>query len=280
MPLVLLAVERAAAGAGRRAGSAADLLAAAVAGRDAGADRAWRSRRCAGGARGERPPLAVLAVPARRGAAGGVLRRARADRRRVGAGRARSTRPASQATWSWPWWAIVLTLRRSPCPPRSRTACRRPAGRSSPCACGRSRRWRSTCAPVGTFPYHAFQGLAIPLVDARGPGRRVASGRGRGRRSSSACLALMIAAGHRAQVQRRGELRSARPATRTSCSRASSARSTRSSATRGRAACSRRPTAATCSRTGPGARCTSARCRGRRTGTRACARRARCSRAT
>ena len=34
-------------------------------------------------------------------------------------------------------------------------------------------------APVGTFPYHAFQGLAIPLADARRAGRPARSGRGR-----------------------------------------------------------------------------------------------------
>ena len=34
-------------------------------------------------------------------------------------------------------------------------------------------------APVGTFPYHSFQGLAIPLAILAVQGVAVASGRGR-----------------------------------------------------------------------------------------------------
>jgi hypothetical protein len=74
-----------------------------------------------------------------------------------------SNAAGSQPTWSWPWWAIALTL----------------APLALPAALayhGRIRDWQEIAVrvwpfaalvvyllPFGTFPYHAFQGLAIPL---------------------------------------------------------------------------------------------------------------------
>ncbi len=74
-----------------------------------------------------------------------------------------SNAAGSQATWSWPWWAIVLTL--APLAVPAALAYRTPA-----------RDWQAVALrvwpfaalvvylqPAGTFPYHSFQGLAIPL---------------------------------------------------------------------------------------------------------------------
>jgi hypothetical protein len=74
-----------------------------------------------------------------------------------------SNAAGSQPTWSWPWWAIALTL--APLALPAALAYR-----------GRIRDWQEIAVrvwpfaalvvyllPVGTFPYHAFQGLAIPL---------------------------------------------------------------------------------------------------------------------
>jgi hypothetical protein len=70
----------------------------------------------------------------------------------------------NQATWSWPWWAIVLTLLPLALP--AALAYRiRPAGWQEIAV----RAWPLAAlavylAPVGTFPYHAFQGMTIPLA--------------------------------------------------------------------------------------------------------------------
>jgi hypothetical protein len=74
-----------------------------------------------------------------------------------------SNAAGSQPTWSWPWWAIVLTL--APLAVPAALAYR-----------GRVRDWQEIAVrvwpfaalvvyllPFGTFPYHSFQGLAIPL---------------------------------------------------------------------------------------------------------------------
>ena len=74
-----------------------------------------------------------------------------------------SNAAGSQPTWSWPWWAIVLTL--APLAVPAALAYRLPA-----------RDWQAVALrvwpfaalavylqPGGTFPYHSFQGLAIPL---------------------------------------------------------------------------------------------------------------------
>ncbi|MEA2333260.1 MAG: hypothetical protein QOH58_3398 [Thermoleophilaceae bacterium] len=69
----------------------------------------------------------------------------------------------AQTEWSWPWWAIVLTV--LPLAAPAALAYRLPA-----------RSWQDVAVrvwpiaallvflqPSGTFPYHAFQGLALPL---------------------------------------------------------------------------------------------------------------------
>jgi hypothetical protein len=74
-----------------------------------------------------------------------------------------SNAAGSQATWSWPWWAIALSI--APLVVPAALAYRTPA-----------RDWQSVAVrvwpfaalvvylqPTGTFPYHSFQGLAIPL---------------------------------------------------------------------------------------------------------------------
>jgi hypothetical protein len=74
-----------------------------------------------------------------------------------------SNAAGSQATWTWPWWAIALSV--APLAVPAVLAYRTPA-----------RDWQSVAVrvwpfaallvylqPSGTFPYHSFQGLAIPL---------------------------------------------------------------------------------------------------------------------
>lgn len=75
----------------------------------------------------------------------------------------KSNAAGSQPTWSWPWWAIALTL--APLAIPAAFAYRE-----------RVRDWQGIAVrvwpfaalavyllPLGTFPYHSFQGLAIPL---------------------------------------------------------------------------------------------------------------------
>jgi hypothetical protein len=70
----------------------------------------------------------------------------------------------AQPQWKWPWWAIVLTL--APLAVPGALAYRR----------GLVKTWQDVAVrvwpiaaivvyllPLGTFPYHAFQGLALPL---------------------------------------------------------------------------------------------------------------------
>jgi hypothetical protein len=74
-----------------------------------------------------------------------------------------SNAAGSQPTWSWPWWAILLTLAPLAIPA---ALAYRPRGLG----------WQELAVrvwpfaalvvyllPFGTFPYHSFQGLAIPL---------------------------------------------------------------------------------------------------------------------
>jgi hypothetical protein len=116
--------------------------------------RWWRS--------GERPDLALAAIPAAVGAAAiYYLVLALTDPAWKLAGE--SNAAGSQATWSWPWWAVVLTL----------------LPLAAPAALAyrlRPRSWQDWAVrvwpfaalavylqPAGTFPYHSFQSLAIPL---------------------------------------------------------------------------------------------------------------------
>jgi hypothetical protein len=70
----------------------------------------------------------------------------------------------SQPSWHWPWWAIVLTL--LPLAAAAALAFRLPAPSWQDVAV---RVWPFAALavflqPGGTFPYHAFQGLTIPLA--------------------------------------------------------------------------------------------------------------------
>ena len=111
---------------------------------------------------GVRPDPALLAIPAAVGAAAlYYLVLAATDPAWELAGE--SNAAGSQATWSWPWWAIVLTV----------------LPLAAPAALAyrlRARHWQDWAIrlwpfaallvylqPAGTFPYHSFQGLAIPL---------------------------------------------------------------------------------------------------------------------
>jgi len=69
----------------------------------------------------------------------------------------------SQPSWHWPWWAIVLTV--LPLAAPAALAYRLPAREWQDLAV---RVWPLAALavflqPGGTFPYHAFQGLAMPL---------------------------------------------------------------------------------------------------------------------
>jgi hypothetical protein len=160
MPLVLLATERrrlvlAAAGAllvcwlqPWQGGTLALIVAAVELLR-------WRRAR-------ERPRLTGLAVPAAAcvPAAYYFLLSRTDDAWRLAG---ESNAAGSQATWSWPWWAIALTV--LPLAAPAVLAYRLPADGWQELAV---RIWPFAAlavylAPVGTFPYHAFQGLAIPL---------------------------------------------------------------------------------------------------------------------
>jgi hypothetical protein len=70
----------------------------------------------------------------------------------------------SQSTWSWPWWAIALCLAPLAVPAAFAYRLRAPTWQDVAV-----RAWPPAVlivylAPVGTFPYHALQGLSIPLA--------------------------------------------------------------------------------------------------------------------
>lgn len=74
-----------------------------------------------------------------------------------------SNAAGSQATWNWPWWAIALSL--APLAVPAALAYRLPARDWQQVAV---RLWPFAALvvylqPAGTFPYHSFQGLVIPL---------------------------------------------------------------------------------------------------------------------
>ena len=160
MPLVLLAVERrrlalAAIGAfvvmylQPWQGATLALIVVAVE-----AFQWWRAR--------ERPSLRVLVVPAAAALPAiyyFVL--SKADESWKLASEANAA--GGQPEWSWPWWAIVLTLLPLALP--AALAYRLPAPSWQDLAV---RVWPFAALvvylqPGGTFPYHSFQGLVIPL---------------------------------------------------------------------------------------------------------------------
>ena len=111
---------------------------------------------------GGRPSAALLAVP---GAAAipGVYYWALSHWDPAWELASESNAAGSQATWSWPWWAIALTL--APLALPAALAYRDSVSDWQEVAV---RVWPFAALvvyllPVGTFPYHSFQGLAIPL---------------------------------------------------------------------------------------------------------------------
>ena len=111
---------------------------------------------------GGRPSTAVLAIPAAVGVPS-VYYWALSQWDSAWELASESNAAGSQPTWSWPWWAIALTL--APLVLPAALAYR-----------GRMRDWQEIAMrvwpfaalivyllPFGTFPYHSFQGLAIPL---------------------------------------------------------------------------------------------------------------------
>lgn len=109
-----------------------------------------------------RPPLTALAVPlAAVPPTLYYLLLSRFDPAWELAGK--SNAAGAMPEWSWPWWAVALTL--APLAIPAALAYRLPARSWQEIAV---RVWPFAAlavflAPVGTFPYHAFQGLAIPL---------------------------------------------------------------------------------------------------------------------
>ncbi len=115
----------------------------------------------------------------------------------------KANKAGAQELWSWPWWAVILTL--LPLAAPAALAYRLPA-----------RQWQEVAVrlwplavlvmylqPFGTFPYHSFQGLQVPLailavlgVHARWPRLSVWW--------AGALIALMIVPGtiHKADVFR------------------------------------------------------------------------------
>ena len=110
----------------------------------------------------ERPPWALVAVPAAAALPAiyyFVLSRTDSAWKLASEANAAGGQPE----WSWPWWAIVLTL--LPLAAPAALAYRLPAQSWQDVAV---RVWPFAALvvylqPGGTFPYHSFQGLVIPL---------------------------------------------------------------------------------------------------------------------
>jgi hypothetical protein len=149
---------------------------------------------------GRRPAAAILVVPLAAclpAAYYGVLERTDAAWELAGQVNA----AGNQSTWSWPWWAIVLSL--APLAVPAALAYRAPARSWQEHAV---RVWPFAAllvylAPVGTFPYHAFQGMTIPLAVLAVQGTLTVWARPR-TAIVIACLALMVVPGtvHRFEV--------------------------------------------------------------------------------
>jgi len=76
----------------------------------------------------------------------------------------RSNAAGAMPEWSWPWWAITLTV--APLAVPAALAYRKPTNRSWQDQAVRVWPFAALAVyllPLGTFPYHAFQGLALPL---------------------------------------------------------------------------------------------------------------------
>ena len=85
----------------------------------------------------------------------------------------KSNAAGAQTAWKWPWWAMVLTIGPLAVPAalayRPSVLAKTDRGNDTPSWQAIALRvWPLAAlvvylAPIGTFPYHAFQGLAIPL---------------------------------------------------------------------------------------------------------------------
>ena len=111
---------------------------------------------------GTRPPLALAVVPVAAGIPAVyyfILSHADAAWKLA----AESNGAGAQPLWSWPWWAIALTT--LPLVAPAALAYRLPAEGWQELAV---RAWPLACVvvyllPAGTFPYHAIQGIQLPL---------------------------------------------------------------------------------------------------------------------
>lgn len=126
---------------------------------------AWRLWRA-----GERPRWGLLAIPAAAALpALYYLLLSHYDSAWSVASKANAA--GAQLEWSWPWWAIALTV--APLAVPAALAYRRRPGDGGRLALD----WQQTAVrvwpfaalavylqPTGTFPYHSFQGLALPLA--------------------------------------------------------------------------------------------------------------------
>ena len=196
------------------------LLAAAVAGRDARARRGGGRGAGAGGDRASGPPAGCSSCSPRVRAGRLLLRRSSA-RTRPGSSPARSTRRATRRRGAGRGGRSRSRSPRSPCPRRSPTAT--PAATWQDVA---ARVWPLAAlavylAPVGTFPYHSFQGLAIPLAILAVQGVRSVLAAPAPPGAVVAALLVMTVPGIAHKLRGGGRTRSAPPATRTSSSPAS-----------------------------------------------------------
>ena len=125
----------------------------------------WRRTR-------ERPPLALLAIPVAAAIPAVyyfILSHADASWKLA----SKSNAAGVQPLWSWPWWAIVLTM--GPLILPAALAYRLPSPTWQDIAV---RAWPIGALvvylmPIGTFPYHAIQGVAAAALHPRRPGRGV-----------------------------------------------------------------------------------------------------------
>jgi hypothetical protein len=76
---------------------------------------------------------------------------------------AESNAAGAQPTWSWPWWAIVLTILPLAAPAALAYRLRAPSWQEQAVRIWPLAALLVYLQPAGTFPYHAFQGLALPL---------------------------------------------------------------------------------------------------------------------
>jgi hypothetical protein len=149
--------------------------------------------------RSERPPLWLAAVPVAAALPAiyyFVL--ARAD----GAWRLASKANAagSQPEWHWPWWAIVLTLLPLAAPAALAYRLRAPSWQEQAVRIWPFAALAVFLQPGGTFPYHAYQGLAIPLGILAVQGVASTGWRPRGA-VVVGCVALLVLPGYAHKLQ-------------------------------------------------------------------------------